>query len=265
MDIIGNPIMKQLLERHSVRAFKDEGIDKNVVDALKLAVLRAPTAGCMTLYSIIEVNDKDKKEKLAVLCDHQPMIAKAPLVWVFLADIQRWVDYLHMGGSIERGKRLDRDYRDPGVGDFHLCMQDAVIAAQTAVVAADSLGLGSCYIGDIIENYEQLRELLDLPQYAAPAAMVIIGKPTDRKHLMLPRPAALHIFMEDGYHRMSLEEVSDCYGPLEAHRKKYSKLPFEDGNIADDFYLRKYTTEFMKEMNRSTKVFLDRWAGKAEE
>lgn len=60
--------------------------------------------------------------------------------------------------------------RKPDVGDLMLAVSDAVIAAQNAVVAAESFGIGSCYIGDIIENYEEQRRLLQLPEYVFPAA-----------------------------------------------------------------------------------------------
>ena len=85
---------------------------------------------------------------------------------------------------VERTGKSPR--RAPGLGDFAIAAQDAVIAAQNAVVAAEALGLGSCYIGDIVENAEEVAELLDLPPYTMPLSMLIIGTP--RKE----RPAIAH-------------------------------------------------------------------------
>ena len=65
------------------------------------ATFRAPTAGNMMLYSIIDISDQALKEKLAETCDHQPFIAKAPLVLLFLADYQRWYDYYIYSGTTE--------------------------------------------------------------------------------------------------------------------------------------------------------------------
>ena len=59
---------------------------------------------------------------------------------------------------------------------MHLCMQGAIIAAHQAVIAGDALGMGSCYVGDIAEKYEEVQKLLNLPSHAIPAAMVIMGK-----------------------------------------------------------------------------------------
>ena len=68
--------------------------------------------------------------------------------------------------------------RKPQEGDLFLACSDALIAAQTAVVAAESLGIGSCYIGDIMENYEAHRDLFGLPQYVFPICLLCFGYPT---------------------------------------------------------------------------------------
>lgn len=77
--------------------------------------------------------------------------------------------------------------RKPGVGDLMLAVTDTVIAAQNAVVAAESFGLGSCYIGDIMENCEEQRRLLCLPDYVFPAAMLVLGWPTEQQK-QRPKP-----------------------------------------------------------------------------
>lgn len=90
------------------------------------------------------------KEALAESCDHQPFIAKAPMVLVFCADCKKWYDaYLEAGCKP----------RKPDVGDLMLAVTDTAIAAQNAVVAAESFGIGSCYIGDIMENCEEQKTL----------------------------------------------------------------------------------------------------------
>ncbi len=81
------------------------------------AALQAPTAGNMTLYSIIDVTDQERKETLAVTCDNQPFIAKAPLVLVFVADYQRWYElFCH----------YEEEVRQPGLGDLLLACDDAL-------------------------------------------------------------------------------------------------------------------------------------------
>ena len=71
-----------------------------------------------------------------------------------------------------------------------LAVCDALIAAQNAVVAAESLGIGSCYIGDIMENAEVHQMTLQLPKYVFPVAMLVFGYPTDQqKKRKKPEPA----------------------------------------------------------------------------
>jgi len=88
-----NQIIDTLLRRKSTRAFEKRAIEPDVQAAFLEATTRAPTAGNMMLYSIIDVTDQGLKDKLVRTCDNQPFIARAPMVWLFLADYQRWQDY----------------------------------------------------------------------------------------------------------------------------------------------------------------------------
>ena len=102
----------------------------------------------------------------------QLLAEHAPLVLVFCADCKKWYDaYLEAGCTP----------RTPGVGDLMLAVTDAAIAAQNAVVAAESFGIGSCYIGDIMENCDTQRSLLYLPDYVFPAVMLVFGWPTQQQ------------------------------------------------------------------------------------
>lgn len=97
---------------------------------------------------------------------------------VYCADCLKWYTAFKESGC---------DPRDPGEGDLLLAVCDAVIAAQNAVVAAESFGIGSCYIGDIMENIEEQRDILDLPPYVFPAAMLVFGYPTEQQILRKKR------------------------------------------------------------------------------
>ncbi len=243
--------------RRSIRSFENRPVEKDVLDKLKDLTLRAPSAGNMLMYSVVEVKEQAKKDKLAKICDNQIMIAKAPVVWVYLLDMQKWINYFKESGCEEKSSIK---VRRPGIGDFHLAMQDALIAAQTTVLAAEALGLGSCYIGDIIENYEDLRELLNLPSLAAPAACLIMGYPKRPSSPMTRRPARESMFMEDEYKEPHLKDLERMYGSQEEFLREHKTLPYNnEGTIADYYYNRKYTSAFMDEMNRSAEVFIKRF------
>lgn len=172
-DMIGQtPTIKELIARKSVRVFTEKEIARELKEVIIQAAMEAPTAGNQQLYTILDITDQKLKEKLAETCDHQPFIAKAKMVLIFCADCQKWYDAFEAGGC---------EPRKPGVGDLMLAVADAVIAAQNAVTAAESLGIGSCYIGDITEQCEVHRELLHLPPFVFPAVMVVFGYPTQQQ------------------------------------------------------------------------------------
>ena len=237
-----NQTIRQLMERKSVRVFTDRPIQPEEVSAILEAAVNAPTAGNQQLYTIIHVADPQLKAQLAETCDHQPFIATAPLVLVFCADCRKWYHAF-------------RDYgcnpRKPGVGDLMLAVSDTNIAAQNAVVAAQSLGIGSCYIGDIMENAEQQRKLLSLPPYVFPAAMLVFGYPTAQQleREKPPRSEMRHIVHENSYRDMDARELKQMLSVKAGARE------FEDWIVA--FCNRKYNSDFSREMTRSVAVFLE--------
>lgn len=237
-----NPMIQQLKERKSVRVFQDKQIPPQAVSAILEAAVNAPTAGNQQLYTIIQVTDPQLKAQLAETCDHQPFIAKAPLVLVFCADCRKWYK-----AFLEYGCQP----RKPGVGDLLLAVSDTNIAAQNAVVAAHSLGIGSCYIGDVMENAEQQRQLLSLPEYVFPAAMLVFGYPTEQQleHKKPPRSEMRHIVHENGYRDMDARELQQMLSV------KAGVRDFDEWILA--FCNRKYNSDFSREMTRSVQVYLE--------
>ncbi|HOX31597.1 MAG TPA: nitroreductase family protein [Spirochaetales bacterium] len=250
---MANPTIELLMARRSVRSFEERPVGRGTRDAVLAAALRAPTAGNMMLYSVIEVEDQGLKDKLAVSCDGQGFIAASPWVLVFLADYQRWMDYFELSGALG-GEAAAR----PLESDLLLAFSDAFAAAQTAVVAAEALGLGSCYIGDVMENYELHRELLGLPRYAFPAAMLCLGYPTaqQRERPQPPRFDRRHVVFADRYERRSPEDFAQMFGgPFYAGA---SLLPGA-GNYGQHVYRRKFAAGYSLEMRRSVRRALEEW------
>lgn len=137
-----NPTIELMNARSSTRAYDAAPLSDEEKQAILHTTMRAPTAGNLMLYSIIEIEDQALKERLAVTCDHQPFIARAPWVLVFVADYQKWIDLFAISGVDELDGVAHRGA--PGPGDLLLACSDALIAAQNAVIAAESLGIGSC-------------------------------------------------------------------------------------------------------------------------
>ena len=244
-----NEVLKQLYERKSVRAFKDLKIEDDKKDAILRAAFESPTAGNQQMYTILDITDENLKEKLSVLCDNQPFIKKAPMVLVFVADALRWTKVYETAKA---------EFRKPEEGDLMLAVADTCIAAQNAVTAAWSLGIGSCYIGDILENCEEVREVLNLPNYVLPAAMVVFGYPTDQQ-MERRKPARFdkdYIVMENTYKEFPLEKHKEA---VIERAKMDNKQNFDFDHWTKAFADRKYNSDFSKEMSRSVKKYLSQY------
>jgi nitroreductase len=258
-----NPTIELLLNRKSIRAYQEREITEKVKAQVLEAALRAPTAGNMMLYSIIEVKDQTKKRTLVKTCDNQPFIARAPLVLLFLADYQRWYDYFMVSGVEQLCEQEGISMRRPEEGDLFLACCDALIAAHTAVIAAQSLGLGSCYIGDIMENYEVHKDLFDLPRYVFPIALVCFGYPTrqQQEKPLTRRFDSKFVVFENQYSHLDRDHLREMY--RERQEQTFGEREEVKGarNLGQLMYTRKFDSDFAREMNRSVRAILKTWTG----
>lgn len=254
----GNATLRLIEQRSSTRRF-DTACE--VSDAQREAVIhaatRAPTAGAMMMYSIIDVREQATRDRLAVLCDNQPMIAQAPWALVFVVDYCKWIDlFEHVGcfsdAYVAKTGREPR--RTPGLGEFAIAAQDAVIAAQNAVIAAEAVGLGSCYIGDIVENAEAVRDLLDLPEHTVPLSMLILGVPA-KERPATPHPT-VNLVMPERYRRADAATLDAQVAEMDAMFRPHATAA---GERVLDIYERKHTSDFMAEMGRSMELWLKNW------
>ena len=242
-------VLGQLHERKSVRAFTAEPVSEADERAILEAACQAPTAGNEQLYSIIVVRDQARKDALAASCDSQPFIAKAPLVLAFCADVRRWYRGFALAGA---------DPREPGAGDFLLALEDTMIAAQNAVVAAHSLGLGSCYIGDILEHGEKQARILGCPRWVVPVSVLVVGHPAPAQ-LRRAKPGRFPlegIIFEDTYRDLPDDEL------LALLAKKEGQTADADDGLLEwlrAFCRRKWNSGFSREMTASARGILARF------
>lgn len=242
-----NETMKTIDNRRSTRLYLDKEISLEDKKTILEAAINAPTAGNMVLYSIIDVVDQEKKEKLSVLCDNQPFIKNGKMVLVFVADSKKWYEVYN---------KLNNADLKPTLADFYLSMADAHIAAENAVIAAESLGIGSCYIGDIVENYEEMKQLLNLPKYINPICMLVFGyKKNDNVN---PRPRRFKV--EDVVFTNEFKEKSeetfinkfDYLNDKEEQNRKVAQL-------VNATFNHKMKAEFFNEMNRSLSLMVEEY------
>lgn len=166
-----NETIRLLFERSSCRDYSDKKIPANVLQFVLEAGIHAPTAGNLQPYSIIKIEDGGMKQKLAEMCG-QSFIGKAPVLLLFCIDWhrnERWA-------SLEVAPfTATSSFRH-----FWVSFQDVIICAQNICTAADSMGLGSVYIGTVIDTPADIQAMFKLPKGVFPVVLLCIGYPKAR-------------------------------------------------------------------------------------
>ena len=252
---MSNSVLDVINNRTSLRVYDNREISQEILDKILHAAMRAPTAGNQMLYSILVVRDEQTRKLLSQSCDHQAFIATAPVILIFLADHQRWFDYYQLNGVAEYCNREGLQFEAPQESDLLLAIEDAMAAAQNAVIAAESLGIGSCYIGDIVENYEFHKELFALPDYVVPISLVCLGYYKEgHKRVHRKRFDQKYVVFEEKYRELSDEELKEMFAERAVG---FVKTPTSSAeNFAQAFYRRKTGAAFSKEMKRSVRAML---------
>lgn len=183
-----NQVLTTMLDQRSTRRFTSDPIPASVLPALVAAAQSAPSSSNLQTWSVIAVEDPTRKARLSALAGNQAHVAQAPLVLVWLADLAR-NDKI----GREHGKKLDGlNYLEM----LFVTIIDAALAAQNALVAAQSLGLGTVYIGALRNHPEKLAAELELPPKVLPVFGMCIGYPDPAVETQvkprLPQSAVLH-------------------------------------------------------------------------
>src|SRR6185437_12533393 len=183
-----NDVLATILNHRSVRGFLPEKLPGGTLELLVAAAQSASTSSNLQVWSVVAVNDPAHKSQLATLAGDQQFIRDAPLLLVWLADLAR-LD----------GIAADRQQSVEGtqyLEEFIFAVVDAALAAQSALIAAESLGLGGVYIGAMRNLPEQIAAELGLPPLVFGVFGMSIGypdpeRPTDIKP-RLPQSVVLH-------------------------------------------------------------------------
>ena len=199
-----NAVLEALLAHRSVRAFLTTPLPEDTLGLLLAAAQSAATWSNLQAWSVVAVRDPARKSRLAALANHQKHINQAPLFLIWLADLDRLGAVAAAEGS--KGEALD--YLDLLV----VAITDATLAAQNAVVAAESLGLGTVYIGSIRNQIEAVAAELDLPPRVLPVTGLSIGYPDPAVATAIkPRLAPSVVLHEETYRRNGHEAAVARY------------------------------------------------------
>jgi len=239
-----NKVIETMLDHTSIRQFNQETISESDRQLILDCALRGATAGNMMYYSIISIQDPVTLKALSQSCDEQPFIETGQFALLFLVDNHKWHRYFELNEAYPD----DVPSSKPQIADYMLGMQDAMIAAQNSVVAAESMGIGSCYIGDIMENKQFHQRLFNLPDYVMPATLIVFGR-YDNKPKLRPRFDKKHVVFDEQYPTLSDEDIRGIF------REREKKTE----NFAQTFYKRKMGAPFFKEMCQSIMAYLEKW------
>ena len=183
-----NAIVAALLRHRSVRGYLPAKLPAGTIETLVAAAQSAPTSSNLQTWSVVAVEDEARRARLSALAQNQAFIREAPLFLAWIADLSR----LDRVGQA-RGQHLEGlDYLEM----FMVAAIDAALAAQNAVVAAQSIGLRTVYIGAMRNDPIRVAKLLDLPHQSFVVFGLCVGYATEKGDgevkPRLPQSTVLH-------------------------------------------------------------------------
>jgi nitroreductase len=240
-----NETVKQLLDHTSIRRYADKPIEQDKLDLLLQIGSRAPSAGNLQNYSLLVLDDKEKMAKIAKDAG-APFLTKAPVCIIALVDHYRFNRLCAIN---------DAPFPFATADGVFIGMWDAIVALHNIQVAAESMGLGTCYIGLILETDN--KQLLGLPEYTFAAGMLSLGYPEKKPDLRKRLPLEA-IDNKNEYQPPSDEEITDYYADwmlnwdryyerLSDEKKKHWNEELGVYNNAQYITKTVYTVERLKE------------------
>jgi FMN reductase (NADPH) len=196
-----NPTLDLIHHHTSVRRYKTDPLPASVVETIIAAAQCASTSSNLQTYNVVAVTDAGKRIQLSELCGNQAHIREAPVFLVWCADLARLERVCQM-----RGYTQVTEYAE----NFIIAAVDVSIGAQNAALAAESLGLGICYIGSIRNNPADNIALLDLPRLTFPITGMTLGLP-DTQAKLKPRFPLRSILHWQSYDRAKEDNSLRAY------------------------------------------------------
>jgi len=229
-----NTVIDCLMNHRSIRKFKSRSIEPEKLDLILRAGVRAATAGNLQHYSLIVVDDVEKKRAL----NDDPLVENSTMI-VAVVDIYRLKRWFESNGA---------PFYFNQVCNLLIGFWDAIVALQNVVIAAESLGLGTVYLGEVLSR--DLAQILGTPKCVFPAGLVAVGYPDETPDLRprLPLEAVAH---RNSYHVPSDDEMMAFYREKD---QAWESLPEESRrdllarnirNTAQRVTVGHYTEEFI--------------------
>lgn len=248
-------VIEVMQQHRSIRAYKPDPVADEVLNEILEVGVRASSSGNMQTYSIIVTRDRDLREQLYKPHMEQNMVLDAPVLVTFCADFHRMRRWLKLSDAPDGFDNFM---------SFMVAAIDAILVSQNVALAAESKGLGICYMGSTLANCDQIGRILQLPRGVVPVAGFSLGyadedpAPRDR----LPLDGLVHF---ERYEAYTDDRIREIY--RERERKgweRYMTYPRlrqmveESGvqNLAQLYTVVKYTRETHQEFSKTVLEYL---------
>jgi len=193
-------VIEQILNHRSIRKYKPDPIPEELINEVLQAGIRTSSSGNMQTYSIIVTRDQQLREKLLEPHMGQKMVVNAPVFLTFCADFNRMRRWLKLK---EAADNFDNFF------SFLIGAIDAILVSQSVALAAESRGLGLCYLGSTLANADKIGEILELPKNVIPVAGFSVGYPDEQPDLRdrLPFSGLVHWETYQDYTDQDIQEI----------------------------------------------------------
>lgn len=206
-----NDVIELLMSHRSIRKFKSDAIASETLEAIVRAGQAAATSSYVQATTVIRVTKPETRKALADCAGGQVYVEQAAEFLVFCADLAR------AGLCCEiQGVEAVNDFTE----HFIIATVDVALMAQNTVIAAESEGLGICYIGGLRNQPQAVSELLDLPEHVYPVFGLCLGYP-DQEVDQRPRLPLSVVLKTDTYADTGDRETINEYD--EAVKSYYAK------------------------------------------
>lgn len=181
-----------LINNHrSIRKFKDIPLTTEQIHTIISAAQQASTSSYVMAYTIIGITDESVKAKLKEVSG-QEYVKENGHFFVFCADLNR----IYQQATAEEQKEMQESMES--TEKFLVATIDTALVAQNTVIAAESMGLGTCFIGSLRNDINQVNAILELPDYVVPLFGITLGYP-DEEPEKKPRLPIEVVYHENKY------------------------------------------------------------------
>jgi FMN reductase (NADPH) len=241
-----NQVIETILNHRSIRSFEDRPLTDEQIRTIVECAQAASTSSYIQAYSIIGVKDPHKKKALAAVVGNQSYVENNGHFFVFCADLHRH----EVLGEMEQANVIESL---ESTEKFMVAVTDATLAAQNAALAAESMGLGICYIGGLRNQLEDVCELLNVPNRVIPLFGLTVGYPTSNSSKK-PRLPVAHVYHEEQYeqdrniYQQQLEQYNETISTYYKERTKGKRSDTWTSQMANSLQVpkRMYMKEFVE-------------------